>query len=41
MRINEVTYVLLEGGKDCRGDVLPLATFREMLRAADQVVRGE
>lgn len=27
-RINGVTYVALEGGKDCRGSVLPLKTFR-------------
>jgi hypothetical protein len=28
LRINDVTYVALEGGKDCRGSVVKLATFR-------------
>jgi hypothetical protein len=27
LRINDVTYVVLEGGKDCRGNVVLLATF--------------
>jgi hypothetical protein len=29
LRINDVTYVALEGGKDCRGSVVPLAEFRK------------
>lgn len=29
LRINDVTYVGLEGGKDSRGNVVPLKTFRE------------
>jgi hypothetical protein len=28
LRINGVTYVALEGGKDCRGSVVKLWTFR-------------
>jgi hypothetical protein len=28
MRINDVTFVGLEGGKDCRGSVVPLKEFR-------------
>lgn len=28
LRINDVTYVALEGGKDCRGSVVQLAEFR-------------
>ena len=33
LRINDVTYVVLEGGKDSRGEVLPLARFRAWDRA--------
>lgn len=36
LRINDVTYVALEGGKDCRGSVLRLSTFREQLREANR-----
>lgn len=31
LRINDVTYVALEGGKDCRGQVSRLATYRAQL----------
>ncbi len=34
VRINDVTYVVLEGSKDCRGSVLRLSSFRAQLRAA-------
>lgn len=30
LRINDVTYVALEGGKECRGSVMRLSTFREV-----------
>jgi hypothetical protein len=33
LRINGVTYVALEGGKDCAGDLLRLSKFREANRA--------
>lgn len=32
LRINDVTYVGLEGGKDCRGSVVKLSTFRSWER---------
>jgi hypothetical protein len=35
LRINGVTYVGLEGGKDTRGPVLPLATFRQERKEAN------
>lgn len=35
-RINGVTYVALEGGKDTRGSLMPLSTFREHLREANR-----
>ena len=35
LSINGVTYVGLEGGKDCRGTVMPLATLREQEREAN------
>lgn len=34
VRINDITYVILEGSRDCEGGVLPLATFRAQLGAA-------
>lgn len=34
LRINDVTYVALEGGKDCPGSLLTLAAFRREQRAA-------
>lgn len=34
LRINDVTYVALEGGKDCRGSVVRLSTFRSWEEAA-------
>lgn len=38
LRINGVTFVALEGGKECRGSIMPLATFRQHLREAGQEV---
>ena len=38
LRINDVTYVCLEGGKDCRGGVLRLATYRAQLAEANAEV---
>lgn len=35
LRINDVTYVALEGGKDCPGDMLSLAEFRRQQKEAD------
>lgn len=35
LRINGVTYLALEGGKDIPGDLVRLATFREQQRQAD------
>lgn len=35
VRINDVTYVVLEGGKDCRGSVVRLSTFRQQLREVE------
>lgn len=32
LRINDVTYVALEGGKDCRGSVVRLSEFRKLWR---------
>lgn len=34
LRIHDVTYVALEGGKDSRGSVLRLSAFREQMRGA-------
>ncbi len=28
VRVNDVTYVMLEGGKDCKGSMVKLSTFR-------------
>jgi hypothetical protein len=36
LRINDVTYVALEGGKDCPGDMLPLAEFRRQEKEASR-----
>lgn len=34
LRINDVTYVCLEGGKDSRGSVVRLSTYRSWLAEA-------
>lgn len=36
LRINGTTFVALEGGKDSRGSILPLATFRQQEREASR-----
>lgn len=36
LRINDVTYVGLEGGKDDRGPLLPLSEYRRQLTEADR-----
>jgi len=38
LRINDVTYVGTEGGKDTRGQMVKLATFRQWEREANQAV---
>lgn len=39
LRINDVTYVALEGGKGCRGSVMRLSTYRAEMAKANAEAR--
>lgn len=40
LRINDVTYVGLEGGKDTRGSFVRLSTYRQWIREAEAEARA-